>query len=101
MNKELNEKIEQRALSMAKMFDGNSVNTLNALTDQWQAHYVDLAKYTLTLELEAEIRGLCFCYPDLNSESGITIQRGSTKDFALKRKIELQQQIEELKNAGN
>ena len=63
-------------------------------------HSLRLAEYVQHLikieVIKAEICGLVFCHPDLNSESGITIKLGSVKGFALKRKIALEQELIEL-----
>lgn len=56
----------------------------------------NIAKHVLASEIRAEIKGLVFCHPDLNSEAGISIVKGSNKDFALSRKIELEKQLAEL-----
>lgn len=93
-----NEKIEKLAKVLAKICECNfdCLDTINGDPDKslWRK----LARHVLTSELEAEIKGLCFCHPDLRSESGITVQLQSTKHFALKRKIELEQQLLEIRS---
>lgn len=84
-----NEKIEQKVAELMKVWsEGDYADSVS-----WH----QLARHVLASEIESEIKGLCFCHPDLNSKSGITIQEGSNKHFALKRKIELEKILLEIK----
>lgn len=58
----------------------------------------NLAKHCMAAELKAERKGILFCHPELDSEGGISIVIGSYKEFALKRKIEIDRELSELEN---
>lgn len=97
-----NEKIKKKAREFVevgniKYGDEMGIITLEECSTHMQGLLLAIARHVLAAEIEAEIRGLCFVYPELNGKGGITIQLGSNKDFALKRKIELERQLEEMK----
>lgn len=60
-------------------------------------NWILTAKHVQRMIIQALIEETIRIYPDLNSEGGITIQQGSSKHEALKRKVELEKELWALK----
>jgi hypothetical protein len=78
---------------LAKQLKSIYLNTSDRSMYDRSNSYMAMAKHVQSLILAARIEEIGRIFPDLNSQSGITIKTGSVKDFAFKRKIQLEKDL--------